>query len=143
MWRLAALGSKNRIYLGVLSSIILHHIRNKYAKHIFMSKRVQTKIKLKHPDVVVYTQKDGFLLLLENTIATLPYKDSLYADNFIACVDEKYILYALKQEKHHTSCSTIFKLKPSALKRYYEDERFTILRRSAQEEMKNYMNQVR
>jgi hypothetical protein len=133
-------GSKNRIYLGMLTALILHHIRNKYAKEIFMSKRVHEKIKAKHPDMLCFTSKDGFSLLLTNTIATVAYKKMVMADNFIACVDDNYILYALKQEKHHTSCSTIFKLKPSTLRKYYNDDTFKILQKSYENEMKRYIS---
>jgi hypothetical protein len=133
-------GSKNRIYLGMLTSLILHYIRNKYAKEIFMSKRVHKKIKTKHLDMLRFTSKDGFSLLLTNTIAIVAYKKISTADNFIAFVDNTYILYALKQEKHHTSCSTIFKLKPSTLRKYYNNDTFKILQKSYEDEMKQYMN---
>ena len=133
------LGSKNRIFLGMFTAIILHHIRNKYAKDIFMSKRVHVKIKQKHPDMLPFTCKEGFASLLENTIATVPYHKMEDADNFIVFIDGNYILYALKREKHHTSCSTIFKLKPSTLKRYYKDDRFKILQKSYEEDIKKYI----
>lgn len=124
----------------MLTSLILHHIRNKYVKEIFMSKRVYEKIKVKHPDMLCFTSKDGFSILLANTIATVAYKKTIVADNFIAFVDDTYILYALKQEKHHTSCSTIFKLKPSTLKKYYNNNTFKILQKSYEDDMKKYMN---
>jgi len=133
------LGSKNRIFLGMLTALILHHIRNKYAKEIFMSKRVYLKIKEKHPDMLPYTSKEGFSLLLTHTIATVAYHKKASADNFIARVDEAYILYALKQEKHHTSCSTIFKLKPATLKKYYKDKTFKILQKCYEEDIKRYI----
>ena len=134
------MGSKNRIYLGMLTPLILHHIRNKYAKEIFMSKRVHEKIKEKHPDMLCFTSKDGFSLLLTNTIAIVAYKKMVTADNFIVCIDDTYILYALKQEKHHTSCNTIFKLKPNTLRKYYNNTTFKILQKSYEDEMKRYMN---
>ena len=104
-----------------------------------MSKRVHLKIKQKHPDMLLFTCKEGFAPLLENTIATVPYHKMKDADNFIAFVDDKYILYALKKEKHHTSCSTIFKLKPSTLKKYYKDDRFQMLQKLHEEDIKKYI----
>jgi len=124
----------------MLTALILHHIRNKYTKEVFMSKRVHAKIKEKHPDMLPYTSKDGFTLLLANTIATVAYHKKPKSDNFIACIDESYILYALKQERHHTSCSTIFKLKASTLKKYYNDDTFKMLQKSYEDEMRRYMN---
>jgi hypothetical protein len=38
-----------------------------------------------------------------------------------------------------TSCSTIFKLKPSTLKKYYNNT-FKILQKSYEDDMKKYMN---
>ena len=120
--------------------MILHHIRNKYTKDIFMSKRVHAKIKQKHSDMLLYTDKVGFARLLENTIAVVAYPQRVTADNFIACIDGTYILYALRQEKHHTSCSTIFKLKPSTLKKYYNDDTFKMLQKSYEDDTREYMN---
>jgi len=105
-----------------------------------MSKRVHAKIKQKHSDMLRYTDKTEFTRLLENTIAVVAYPQIVTADNFIACVDGTYILYALRQAKHHTSCSTIFKLKPSTLKKYYNDDTFKILQKSYEENIKEYMN---
>ncbi|MEA1891903.1 MAG: hypothetical protein U9N33_04235 [Campylobacterota bacterium] len=134
------MGSKNRIYLGTITAFILHHIRNKYAKNIYMSKRVHTKIHMKHPEVSLYTSKEHFILLLEQTIAVVDYKATQEVHNFIARVDGNYILYALKQDKHHTSCSTIFKLKPNTLKKYFKEDTFTILKKNYEEDIKAYIN---
>ncbi len=60
------MGSKNRIFLGLVTALILHSIRNIYSKSIYMSKRVQSKIQIKHPEVFRYTSKEGFTLLLSN-----------------------------------------------------------------------------
>ena len=99
-----------------------------------MSKRVHVKMKQKHPDMLPFTCKEGFASILENTIATVPYHKMEDADNFIVFIDDNYIRYAL----HHTSCNTIFKLKLSTLKRYYKDDRFKILQKLYEEDIKKY-----
>ena len=134
------MGSKNRIFLGLVTALILHSIRNIYSKSIFMSKRVQSKIQIKHPEVFRFTSKEGFTLLLSNTIAVVSYKGLLGSNNFIASVNDEYILYSLKQDKYHTSCSTIFRLKPETLKKYYKDDSFKLLKKNCEEDIKEYMN---
>ncbi len=90
--------------------------------------------------MLLFTCKEGFTLLLDNTIATVAYHKQPHSDNFIAQIDNNYILYALKQEKHHTSCNTIFKLKPTTLKKYYNDNTFKMLKRGCEADIKRYMN---
>ena len=136
------MGSKNRIYLGVVAAMILHHLRNTFKKPIYMSKRVQTKVKSKHPDSFCYTEKTTFTQLQESTIAYLPYPKSSDTFNFIAYIPENaiFVLYALKSEKHHTNCITIFKLRESTLKKYYNDENFVLMRSEYKEVIKEYIN---
>jgi len=64
-----------------------------------MSKRVQSKIQVKHPDMFEYTSQEGFALLLAHTVAVVDYQNVSQANNFIALVDDTYVLYSLKQEK--------------------------------------------
>jgi len=135
-------GSKNRIYLGVVVAIILHLLRNTFHRHIYMSKRVESKIKSKHPESFVYTKKANFLQLLENTIAYLPYANSTDTYNFIAYMPDssEFILYALKSEKHHTNCITIFKLRKSTLKKYCNDDNIVFVRSYYRTTIEDYIN---
>ena len=136
------MGSKNRIYLGVIISIILHHLRNTFQRPIYMSKRVQSKIKSKHPDSFCYTDRITFAQLQESTIAYLPYPKSSDTFNFIAYIPESgiFVLYALKSEKHHTNCITIFKLRESTLKKYYNDVNFVLMRSEYKKVIEEYIN---
>jgi hypothetical protein len=121
------LGSKNNIFLGVIIDLILHHHRNFFTKKdIRMSKRVQDKIKDKHPNVFNYTNKENFSILLSHTIASTKYDSRDDTLNFIAYIkhENRFVLYALKKEKHHTICNTIFSLRPTTLKKYYERNDF-------------------
>ncbi len=136
------MGSKNRIYLGVLTAIILHNLRNTFKKSIYMSKRVQTKIKSKHSDSFCYTNRITFTQLQESTIAYLPYAKSGNTFNLIAYIPESttFIIYALKSEKHHTNCITIFKLRDSTLKKYYNDVNFVLIRSDYKWIIEEYIN---
>lgn len=122
------MGSKNRIFLGFVTALILHHHRNTFQKTIYMSKRVQQKIKLKHADMFIFADQVNFIRLMEATVAYCEYDDSTV--NFIAHLEEngKYILYSLKQEKFHTVCNTIFSLRADTLKHYYKQNDFKLLK---------------
>ncbi len=136
------MGSKNRIYLGVVTAMILHHLRNTFQKPIYMSKRIQTKIQVKHPDSFCYTDRVTFSQLQEYTIAYLPYPKSSDTFNFIAYMPESaiFVLYALKSEKHHNSCITIFKLRKSTLKKYYGGVDFVLMRNEYKKIIEEYIN---
>lgn len=67
-------GSKNRINLGFVVGVILHFHRNFYKKHkIYMSKRVQMKIREKHSEVKKYTALETFQNLMQSTVACCRY----------------------------------------------------------------------
>ena len=136
------MGSKNRIYLGVVTAMILHHLRNTFQRPIYMSKRIQTKIQSKHPDSFCYTDRVTFTQLQKYTIAYLPYPKSSDTFNFIAYIPESavFVLYALKSDKHHTTCITIFKLRQSTLKRYYDDVNFVLMRNEYRKVIEEYIN---
>jgi hypothetical protein len=125
------MGSKNRINLGFIADFILHFHRNFYNNSkIYMSKRVQLKIKEKHTNVIQYTEFHTFQELLQNTIAFCPYDKCQDTINFIAYIDDKFVLYAMKREKHHISCNTIYSLNVKTLKKLYKNENFTVMKRA-------------
>ena len=122
------LGSKNRIFLGIITSIILHHCRGYFTNDtIFMSKRVQSKIRSKHKDVLSFTESNPFLVLLENVVGVSPYEEE-ESLNFIAHIEERYLLFSLKQEKHQVFCSTIYHLNNKTLKKYISHKEFKLFR---------------
>ncbi len=94
-----------------------------------MGKRVQRKIKEKHADVKQYTELHKFEELMQNTVAFTPYDKCKDTMNFIAYVDKKFVLYAMKKEKHHTSCNTIYTLNAKTLKKLHRQEEFTVMKR--------------
>ena len=123
------MGSKNRINLGFILGFILHFHRNFYnGTKIYMSKRVNLKIKEKHPEVKQYTELQSFQMLMQHTIAYCNYDKCDDTVNFIAYVDGKFMLYALKREKNHTSCNTIYILNAKTLKKLYKQDSFKIIK---------------
>jgi len=120
----------------------LHYLRNTFQKPIYMSKRIQTKIQVKHPDSFCYTDRVTFTKLQESTIAYLPYSKSSDTFNFIAYIPESglFVLYALKSEKHYTNCITIFKLRGSTLKKYYSNVNFVLMRNKHKRVIEEYIN---
>jgi hypothetical protein len=107
-----------------------------------MSKRVEDKIKLKHLEVYKYTNKKAFEDLMSSTIGSCKYIKSNDTLNFIAYIknEDKFILYALKSEKHHCICSTIFSLKQDTLKKYYTDESFQLFDKKFEKIIEDYIN---
>ena len=133
------LGSKNRIFLGFVVALILHHHRNRFQKTIYMSKRVQEKIKLKHPEMFIFTDQVNFIRLMEGTVGYCKYDE--HTINFIAHIEEsdKYILYSLKQEKFYTLCNTIFSLRADTLKHYYKQDDFKLLKIGYEKMIEEYI----
>ncbi len=125
------MSTKNVIFLGLITDFILHFHRNFFnKKDIKMSKRVQKKIKQKHPNVELYTNRQKFLILLNNTIASVGYDNNSNTINFISYLEneDKFILYSLKAEKHHIVCNTIFSLKANTLRSYYKKKDFRLFK---------------
>ena len=106
-----------------------------------MSKRVQLKIKEKHPDNFNYTNQVDFLLLMDSTIGSCGYNDTSHTLNFIAYIESKnrYIIYSLKQEKYHTTCNTIFSLRAETLGKYYKRYDFKLFKKSYKNLIEEYI----
>lgn len=137
------MGSKSRIHLGFLINLILHFHRNFFLKNkIYMSKRVEEKIKLKHNEVHKYTNRKNFEILMDHTIGSCTYTKSKDTLNFISYIksENKFILYSLKTEKHHCICSTIFSLNEKTLKNYYNDESFELFNKKLKDVIEDYIN---
>ena len=105
-----------------------------------MSKRVYLKLEEKHPDIIHYATRTNFTHILEATVAVVAYSKDTQTYNFISHIDDSYILYALKQEKNHTNCTTMFKLNRSTLKKYYSNDTFKVIKKKYLEEIREYIN---
>ena len=100
---------------------------------------MQSKIKEKHPDVALFTEYEKFQLLMDNTICSIPYKKCDLTINYVAYIEEDFILYSLKKEKHHTSCNTIYSLNKKTLKQYYKQDNFKILKQEYKNLIEEYI----
>ena len=78
------MGSKNRIFLGIITSQILHYYRNIFNENkLVISKKKAEKIKKEHPIQAIYIYEYQFQRLLDNTISSCIYKQNGIT-NFIA-----------------------------------------------------------
>ena len=103
------LGNKNRIFLGIITSQILHYHRNIFNQNrLVISKKKAEKIKLAHPTQAKYIYEYKFQELLDTTVATCNYKEDGIT-NFIAFNGEFYILYGISVNNYHNELSTVFK----------------------------------
>jgi hypothetical protein len=70
------LGSKNRKLLGVITSLMLHHLRNIFDdKELYITKRKLTLIQEKHPKEFQYIKDDQFQKILDGTVANCELKE--------------------------------------------------------------------
>ncbi len=76
---------------------------------------------------------------MECTVASCGYDKCSNTINFIAHTEERFILYALKREKHHTSCNTIYTLNTKTLKHYYKQEDFKVLKKEYEKTIEEYL----
>ncbi len=103
------MGSKNKILLGLITSIILHKIRNIFdSKELYITKRKYNLIQIKHPSEFLYIKENRFQSILDNTVAKCEYSKDKSVINFIAYIDNKYILFGISNNSFYTYLSTIF-----------------------------------
>ncbi len=103
------MGSKNRIFLGIITSQILHHYRNTFNENkLVISKKKAEKIKQEHPVQAQYIYEYKFQKLLDCTISSCIYKENGIT-NFIAYIDDTYLMYGISANNYHNELSTVFK----------------------------------
>jgi len=117
------LGSKNKIFLGLISDIIFHFMRNVFSKkELHITKNKYNKIAEKHPEVKTILN-DNFQIIINNTFATCEYgEDGLY--NFISIMDDKYIIFAISSNNFHTEVATLFYAKKRLLRKCVKSVKF-------------------
>jgi len=103
------LGNKNRIFLGIITSQILHHFRNVFNENkLVISKKKAQKVKQNHPQQAQYIYEYKFQELLDMTIATCIYSQDGIT-NFITYNGQNYLIYGISVNNYHNELSTIFK----------------------------------
>ena len=118
------MGSKNKILLGLLSNIILHHFKNIITqRELYITKFKVKKIKNKHPEIVPYILENKFQEIIDNTIATCEYSEiGIY--NFLANIDNRYILYSVSINNFYVEGGTLFYTSKRQLKKCKSSVKF-------------------
>ena len=118
------MGSKNRIFLGIIIAQILHHHRNIFTDDkLVISKKKASKIKIGHPNEAKYIYEHHFQNLLDHTIASCFYKQDGIL-NFIVQFKGSYLLYGISINNYRNELSTIFKPSVRQLIRCKENMKF-------------------
>ncbi len=114
------MGTKNRIYLGVITSLILHHFRNIFdEKEIYITKLKAKRIGKKHPEIIHYIHEHNFQFILDSTIAICEYhEEGLF--NFISKIEDNYILYSISQNNFYNELGTVFIIRKKQMTKCYE-----------------------
>lgn len=103
------MGSKNKKLLGLITAMMLHHIRNKFdSKELYITKRKLILIEEKHENEYLYIKRNLFQNILDNTVANCEYSKDNDVINFIAFLDNKYILFGISNNSYYTHLTTIF-----------------------------------
>jgi hypothetical protein len=104
------LGSKNRILLAILSSLILHKLRNIFqAEELYVTKAKLKKIEMKHPGECSFLYHGNFQKIIDNTIGTCSYKYEDTIINFVSIVDDSIYLFSISTSNYHVYLGTFFK----------------------------------
>ncbi len=131
------MGSKNRILLGILTDIILHHFRNTpLKKELYITKLKVKKITNKHPEIAHYITQHQFQTIIDNTIARCDYhQKGIY--NLLAKIDDKYILYSVSINNFYLEGGTLFYTSKRQLKKCSES--ITFFNKKYEEDFKKFI----
>jgi len=123
-------GSKNRIFLGFISSSILHHIRNTFEKDVYITSLTAKKIGKKHsPLDKEFIYNNNFQVVINNTIMIyFDEKDMIY--NCLSKVDDKLLLYGMVSKNKKTEITTLFNTNPSQIKKKFLNNKKLIVIRN-------------
>jgi len=111
------LGSKNRILLGILTDVILHHFRKTLLKkELYITKLKVKKIAHKHSEIIHFITEHDFQTVINNTIARCDYHQvGMY--NLLSIVDGRYILYSVSVNNFYMEIGTLFYTSKRQLKK--------------------------
>ena len=99
------MGSKNRIFLGVLPKFILQFLNIK-DKDLYITKLKYKKVKVKHFEMIAFIDNNTFQKIIDNTFAVYKYQNNIF--NFVSFVDDKYILYPISINNFYNEIGTLF-----------------------------------
>ena len=118
------MGSKNRIFLGILHSLILHNFKNIITeKELYITKLKIKKIKNKHPEIVHYILDNKFQEIIDSTVGSCSYdEDGIY--NLLSCIGGKYILFSISTNNFYLEGGKLFYTSKRQLKKCMSSLRF-------------------
>ena len=117
------MGSKNRMLVGIITSIILHNIRNIFDGRInlYITKHKSLKIKKDHPKE--YTQLlTDFQVIINNTVGYCLYQKQLNLYNFVSLYNGNYYIYSVSTNNHHLETGTFFKSSKTRLRKCKKED---------------------
>lgn len=117
------MGSKNRIFLGIITQTILHYIRNKFDnKDLYITKTKYNKIKVDHPIEHTNLNNIDFQKFIHGTVGYCMYQkyDNIY--NFVSIVDESYYIYSISINNHYLEVGTFFRASAKRLKKCVKED---------------------
>jgi len=120
------LGSKNRIYLGIIIDLISHFIRNEFDKReLYVTKTKYNKIKIDHLEEHKYLNKIYFQEIINNTVGYCLYQKDENIYNFVTLYKSNYYIFSISTNNHYLELGTFFRASPKRLKKCIkEDIRF-------------------
>jgi hypothetical protein len=124
------MGSKNRIFLGLISNEISHFIRNTFSKEVYVTDVTAKKIENKHsPLEKEFIHNHNFQIVIDNTIMIyFDEKELIY--NCLSKVDDKLLIYGMVSKNKRTEITTLFNTKPSQIKKkFLENEKLIVLKK--------------
>ena len=117
------MGSKNRIFLGFISNIILHFIRNKFdSKDLYITKTKYNKIKLDHPEEHTNLNNIDFQKFIDGTIGYCMYSKYENIYNFVCIVNNEYYIYSISINNHYLEMGTFFRASSKRLKKCIKED---------------------
>ena len=124
------MGSKNRSYLGFISSHILHNIRNTFEKDVYMTDVTAKKIERKHsPLDKEFIYNNNFQIILDNTLMIyFDEKELIY--NCLSKVNDRLLIYGMISKNNRTEVTTLFNTKPNQVKKkFFENKKLIVLKK--------------
>ena len=124
------MGTKNRIFLGFVSSHILHSIRNTFEKDVYMTDVTAKKIARKHsPLDKEFIYNNNFQIIIDNTLMIyFDEKELIY--NCLSKVNDRLLIYGMISKNNRTEVTTLFNTKPNQVKkRFLENKKLIVLKK--------------
>jgi hypothetical protein len=124
------MGSKNRIFLGLISNEISHFVRNTFSKEVYVTDVTAKKIENKHsPLEKEFIYNHNFQIVIDNTIMIyFDEKELIY--NCLSKVDDELLIYGMVSKNKRTEITTLFNTNPGQIKKkFLENEKLIVLKK--------------